>query len=245
MALPKDEFTQKYYDYKYFADPKGKKFCRGNKEDYWGYKNPTGDYEGAKPILEAWKEMFNPKTTLDVGAGRGQFVAMARDIGIEAYGFDFSEYAVGDEGRYVSCKKEWLKCHDATKPWPYKDSSFDLVVPLDFMEHIYEPNIPFVVSELYRVAKKWVFLQIATVDGVKEHGYILKRGVPIPWEDARTWAGHVTVQTENYWYDKIASEEWLPRRDMVNWFCSLVKKSILSNWLQNTMIVMSHIDVDE
>lgn len=458
MSLPKDEFKSDYYDYVYFADVKGKEFKRGGKTEYWGYKNPDGNFEGAKPIVKAWKTMFNPKNMLDVGAGRGQFVSMARDVGIEAEGFDFSKFAVG-EGRYAKCKPEWLKLHDATKTWPYRDASFDLVTALDFWEHIYSdlphlpcdvrsliylkcytcsqernglcplrlavsakfgenvkgereektlfieqskmrlpklgvksrrnliqkvgkkeiallvdmltkksretlkdwqnvddkigkecadgeklieknldsklsnhitnvwntseviqmniknfwkntdqvkesvmknekksftdleetnakfveerinellksitsmakeknvlqymkkigvncnscvptvirlctPDLNFVKSEMFRVAKKWIFLQIATVDGVKEKGYILKKGEPIPWEDGRTWAGHCTVMPPDFWIEKFEHDEWMLRRDMVNWFCSLVDKNVIHNWLLNTMIVLERI----
>lgn len=242
MSLPKDEFKQDYYDCLYFADKKGKKFILPNgTTKYWGYLNPTGDYEGAKPIIESWKQMFQPKNMLDVGAGRGQFVAMARDLDIEAEGFDFSKWAVGDKGRYVRCKRKWLKLHDATKPWPYKSHSFDLVTALDFCEHVYLDDLKFVTEELFRVTKKWIFLQIATVDGIREKGYILKKGEPIPWEDGRTWAGHVTVQTEGWWCEYLENDDWILRRDMVNWFCTLVHKSIIANWLQNTMIVLERI----
>jgi hypothetical protein len=240
MSLPKDEFKSTYYDYGYFADEKGKEFQRGGKTEYWGYKNPTGDFEGAKPIVQAWKTMFNPKNMLDVGAGRGQFVSMSRNVGIEAEGFDFSEFAVR-EGRYAKCKPEWLKSHDATKPWPYLNRSFDLVTALDLLEHIYLDDLSFVISELYRVSNNWIFLQIATVDGVKEKGYILKKGEPIPWQDGRTWAGHCTVMTEEFWYEKFEHDEWMPRRDMVNWFCSLVDKNIIRNWLLNSIIVLERI----
>jgi hypothetical protein len=240
MSLPKDEFKSTYYDSKYFADEKGKKFKRGGKTEYWGYKNPTGNFEGAKPIVKAWKTMFNPKNMLDAGAGRGQFVSMARDVGIEAEGFDFSEWAVS-KGRYARCKPEWLRLHDATKTWPYKDRYFDLVTALDFYEHIYLSDLDFVISEMFRVAKKWIFLQIATVDGVKEKGYILKQGEPIPWEDGRTWAGHCTVMPPDFWIEKFECDESMLRRDMVTWFCSLVDKNIIRNWLLNTMIVLEKI----
>jgi hypothetical protein len=184
--------------------------------------------------------MFNPKNMLDAGAGRGQFVSMARDVGIEAEGFDFSEWAVS-KGRYARCKPEWLRLHDATKTWPYKDRYFDLVTALDFYEHIYLSDLDFVISEMFRVAKKWIFLQIATVDGVKEKGYILKQGEPIPWEDGRTWAGHCTVMPPDFWIEKFECDESMLRRDMVTWFCSLVDKNIIRNWLLNTMIVLEKI----
>lgn len=241
MSLPKKEFTSIYYDYYYFADKKGKKFVLPNGSvKYWGYLNPTGDFEGAKSIVQAWKTMFNPKNMLDVATGRGLFVSMARDVGIEAEGFDFSQWSVG-EGRYAKCKPEWLRLHDATKTWSYKDRCFDLVTALDFYEHVYLSDLDFVISELFRVAKKWIFLEIATVDGVKEKGYILKKGEPIPWQNGRTWAGHCTVMTEEWWYEKFEHDEWMPRRDIVNWFCSLVDKNIIQNWLLNTIMALERI----
>jgi len=110
------EFTAEYYDEEYFAGTRGgKRFRRPNGSiAKWSYFNPEGEWLGCKPIVEAWKTIFNPKKALDVGCGRGTFVAYMRDVGIEAYGFDFSKWAIG-EGRYKRCKPEWLKLWDATK----------------------------------------------------------------------------------------------------------------------------------
>lgn len=236
------KFESSYYDKKYFADKKGKAFRRPDGTvEHWGYKNPKGEWLGAKKVAEAWKTMLQPKNILDTGCGRGVFIAYARDVDIEAEGFDFSEWAI--KNPYPRCKKEWLKLHDATKPWPYKDNSFDLVTALDFYEHIYADDLSFIINETYRVAKKWVFLQIATVDGVKEKGYILKRGEPIPLElEGYAVAGHVTVQPESFWHERLDDENWMPRRDMVNWFISLVPDEIIKNWLLSTIIVMSKIE---
>lgn len=160
MSLPDKEFTQEYYDEKYFADLVGKSFRRPNGTiEHWGYRNSQGEFSGAKEIADAWKTMFNPKNLLDVGCGRGTFLTYARDVGIEAEGFDFSEWAI--KNRYDRCKPEWLRVHDATKPWPYTDKSFELVVALDFWEHIYQEDLQLVMEEMFRVAEKWVFLQIA------------------------------------------------------------------------------------
>ena len=236
--IPKS-FDGKYYDRKYFADPEGKVFRRSDGSvDYWGYRSPDGEWTGAEPIARAWKEVFEPRNLLDIGAGRGTFIAYARDAGIEAEGFDYSEWALSDEGRYPRCKADWLRLHDATEPWPYEDKSFDLVVALDFLEHIYEDDIPFVIAEMYRVASKYVFLQIATVDGVRETGYILKKGEPVPIGlEGCAVAAHVTVQTEAFWYDRLDHDDWMPRRDMVQHFCSLVNPGIIRNWLLNSIIV--------
>ena len=234
------EFTEDYYDREYFSDPKGKKFTHPDGSvEHWGYRSAAGDVGGADRIVSAWKTMFKHKNMLIVGCGRGTMVAYAREAGIEAFGFDWSKYAVGDEGRFARCKPEWLKRHNATKRWPYPDNSFDSIVALDLFEHIYLEDLDFVVSEMFRVSKKWCFLEIATVDGKKEKGYILKKGEHIPLvDDGRTWAGHVTVMTPDEWNDKFDHEDWLNRRDLVNWFFSLLVPATVPNWLLNTVLVL-------
>lgn len=240
-------FDAKWYDENYFKTVDGKKFRRANGSiAAWSYANPTGEFTGAKQIAEAWKTMFQPKNMLDVGTGRGTVVAYARDAGIESVGFDFSKWACSNEGRYPRCKAEWLRCHDAKEPWPYENRSFDLVTALDFWEHIYADDIDFVKSEMFRVAKKWIFLQIATAAhsmlGEQKSGYIFKKGQTVPQAlEGCAVAGHVTVQPEEYWYAKFDNPDWLVRRDMVNWFVSLVDNNIIRNWLLNTIICLERI----
>lgn len=247
-SIPEKEFTPEYYDEAYFKTPKGKKFRQADGSlGAWSYANPTGDNAGCKPIVEAWKTMFQPKTMLDIGAGRGTLVAYARRAGIEAVGFDFSKWAVSDEGRFAPCKAEWLVEHDATKPFPYPDRAFDLTVALDLFEHIYLDDLPRVISELYRVSKKWIFLQIAIagsggLQGRDEDGYILEKGKPVPVQfEGCAAAGHVTLRKENWWYERFESDDWMPRRDMVNWFVSLVDQNVIHNWLLNSMVVLERI----
>jgi hypothetical protein len=246
MSLPEKEFTQEYYDNEYFSDPVGKSFRRPNGTiEHWGYRNLRGEFLGAKEIAEAWKIMFNPKNLLDVGAGRGTFVAYARDVGIEAEGFDFSMWAI--KNRYDRCKPEWLKVHDATKPWPYADKSFELVVALDFWEHIYQKDLQFVMEEMFRVAGKWVFLQIAVagsggLQGRSDKGYAFAKDQKVPIElEGCAVAGHVTVQPASFWYEKFEREDWLVRRDMVNWFVALVNPAIIKNWMLNLIVVLERI----
>lgn len=247
--IPKT-FTADYYDADYFKTPKGKKFLRPNGTvDAWSYSNPDGESEGCRFIAEAWKTMFNPKNSLDAGAGRGTMVAYLRDVGVEAYGFDYSKWAVNDKGRYPRCKQEWLRLHDCTKPWSYKDGEFDLVSALDLMEHLYLPDVDFVVDELYRVTGKWAFLEIAVVGGGDgfghryDNGYILKKGEPVPIErEGNAVAGHVLVQPEFWWEEKLDRDGWQLRRDMVNWFVSLTPEPVIRNWLQNSILVYSKED---
>lgn len=155
-------FTGEYYDEKYFAGEKTYRKADGTLGK-WGYKNPEGEWTGAADVVYAWQVMFNPQKMLDLGCGRGTFIAYARDIGIEAVGFDFSPYAISHH--YIRCKPEWLSLNDARNKSNYPNRHFDLVVALDFFEHIYEEDLACVEEEMFRVAKKWVFILIATTRG--------------------------------------------------------------------------------
>ena len=112
------------------------------------------------------------------------------------------------------------------------------------MDHIYEDDLDFVIGEMLRVAKKWVFLQIAVsgtggLQGRNEKGYILKKGEPIPIGlEGCAVAGHVTVKTEEFWIDLFERENVFLRRDIYNWFCSLVDNNIISNWIQNSILIL-------
>ena len=239
--IPK-EFSQEYYNDKYFADLEGKSFLtpgeKGWKIGHWGYRNPEGEFLGAKMIAKAWKAIFKPANMLDAGCGRGTFVAYARDEGIEAEGFDYSDWAVNHP--YPRCKREWLRQWDATKIWPTPDRSWDLVVALDFLEHIYAENAGFVISEIFRVSRKWIFLQTAITQ--PGSSYKMKKGEPVPnGLQGIAVAGHVNVQPEEYWLDKLDDERFLLRRDMAEAFKALVPNEIIANWIKNSIIVLERV----
>lgn len=246
-SIPKN-FTSDYYNEDYFVTSNGKKFKKTDgTTGAWSYANPEGEWQGCRPIVEAWKHIFNPKNSLDVGCGRGTFLAYERDIGIKAEGFDFSGWSV--DHHYHRCDKRWIRNYDATKPWPYPYKSFDLVTILDLMEHIYKDDIDFVINEMYRVAKKYIFLQIATCgsgglqgDGA---GYILKKGEKVPIElEGMAVAGHVTIQTRQFWIDMLTKgkeNNWKIRDDLVLQFISKVPNDVISNWLKNTILVLEKI----
>jgi len=238
------EFTPGYYDADYFAVPEGKKFRRPDGSTAaWGYSNPEGEWTPALMIANAWKTIFQPKNILDAGAGRGTFIAYARDVGVEAEGFDYSQWAVG-EGRYKRCKPEWLKLHDATKPWPYPDRAFDLTTCLDTLEHIYLDDLNSVIDEMLRVAKKWLFLQIAICHPTdRGMPYSLKKGEPVPIElEGCAVAGHVNVQPEEFWIDRFDRDGWLIRYDLENWFKYLVDPKVIANWIQNLILIVERLE---
>ena len=248
--IPKEKFKGSYYDAEYFGGEMGGKSFEASDGEIkkWSYFNPSGEWTGCKNIVAAWKQVFTPENLLDVGCGRGQIIAYARKIDIKAEGFDFSEWATGDEGRYKETNSEWVKCHDATEKWPYPDNSFDLVVSLDLLEHIYADDLDFVLSELHRVTRKWIFLQIAVsgtggLQGRDEKGYILEKNEQVPTGlEGCAVAGHVTVRPESFWIDKIDFEDTFLRRDLKEYFISIVPDNVIKNWLLNSILIYEKLE---
>lgn len=243
-----DNIDSNYYNAEYFAVKGGKKFrnADGSKGE-WSYANPNGEWYGCDPIVRAWKSIFNLNSSskvLDIGCGRGTFIGYLRNVGVETFGFDFSQWAI--DHPYPKCHKDWIKVHDATKQFPYGGCPFDLVIVLDLMEHIYVDDIDKVIDEIYRVCKKWVFLQIATCGSGSLQGngagYILKKNEKVPIElEGMVVAGHVTVQTGQFWIDKLIKgkeDKWRLRYDIVSEFINKVPAGVIANWTKNTIIVL-------
>ena len=90
---------------------------------------------------------------LDVGAGHGAFTKKLYDQGFEVEACDlFPEEFHFEE---VSCKKV-----DITKPFPYPDDHFDLVIAIEVTEHILDHEVFF--SEIFRILKPKGQLHLST-----------------------------------------------------------------------------------
>ena len=200
------------------------------------------DYYGEVQNLSTVSETYEVPFVIH-NCGRGTVVAYARKNRIEAYGFDFSDWAL-TEGLYRGCSPEWVKVHDAAQPWPYDDESFDLVTALDFFEHIYIEDLPFVESELRRVARRWCFLEIAVagtggLQGETQEGYVLHKGAPVPLElEANAVAGHVLVKPKKWWIKRFEENGWKYRHDMLHMFSKLVYPPMIRNWWLNAILVL-------
>jgi len=236
--MEKITFTEKYYDKDYFVTPGGKKcILPDGTTKEWSYANPSGDWHGTAPIIKAWKDVFNPKKMLDVGAGRGVFLGYAQEMGVDAIGFDFSDFAVG-EGRFFKCEEGTLIKHDVTERFPYLDNSFDFVVCLDLMEHIYEEDVSSVIDELYRVCNKYVFLQISTAEDVN-FSLLKNKEIPDKYREF-TLTGHVLIKNKDWWKKKLERNDWKFNQEKVDDFFKAVKPPITSDcaWATNLIAVM-------
>lgn len=123
---------------------------------------------------------YNPKSVLDIGCGEGYLVSFLREKGIDAFGMDFSDSA-------GSLIKEWFIKQDARERFPFKDKEMDLVVSMDFFEHLREEDIDKVYSEMKRVGKKVIAI------------ICFKKG-----------EGHISIHKKNWWQNK------LPKVEIIN-----------------------------
>jgi len=223
-------FGSDYYGEEYFVGRKGglSYISSNGKIKQWSYYNPQGEWLGAKPIMETLKKLLNPKNMLDAGCGRGTFVAYARDIGIDAVGIEFSQWAI--EHPYPRAKG-LIQLGDV-RDIKFPDNSFDLVFATDIMEHIYEEDLGKVIKEFQRISRKWIFYNIGSTMSEDGEHFVLRKGEvpPVKWQ-ATAIAGHVNVRPcEGYWKKKLVNNKWVLRDDLVEKFRELVPKDVLANW---------------
>lgn len=108
---------------------------------------------------------------LDVGAGEGALTQKLHQMGYEMAACDFSPDAF--IFKQVKCDKV-----DITKPFPYADGSFDLVIAVEVTEHILDHESFF--SEINRILGPGGKLYISTPNilSMKSRFRFLFRGFP-------------------------------------------------------------------
>ena len=89
---------------------------------------------------------------LDVGCAMGYVVRRLRAAGVDADGVDISRYALEHAPAEV---QNYLILAGATD-LPIPDGHYDLVCSMGVMEHFAEDEVPLVVSEMVRVARRGV-----------------------------------------------------------------------------------------
>ena len=125
-------------------------------------------------------------TVLDVGCGDGLLLTLLKQKGIIAEGVDISPEGVAKcvAAGFVA------KVHSVDGPLPYQDRSFDTVVLLDVLEHVYDPAV--VLREVARVARMQVIVSVPNFSSLPARLQTLHGEVP---ENNRPHKGHV------YWFN--------------------------------------------
>lgn len=153
-----------------------------------------GDDPGWQTILNVMASFDLEGTIIEAGGAKGWFLHWAQLKGWDAKGFDISEYAVGNSA--PGARKDFA-VHDATTEWPYESESADVVCAWEFLEHIDEQSVPFVLGEMYRVLKPGGELWLKT-------GIIIPADHPFAGQKDDD-ATHVCMHDRFWWECEIAA----------------------------------------
>lgn len=107
---------------------------------------------------------------LDVGCALGFFVELALSKGYDAYGFDPSDYAVGEAKKLVDADR--IK-EGTISSVSYKPKSFDIITMFDVFEHLGDPGRD--IAKLKTFLKDDGILVIATGNTSSLMAKVLKR----------------------------------------------------------------------
>ncbi|MBI4637605.1 MAG: glycosyltransferase [Candidatus Rokubacteria bacterium] len=122
---------------------------------------------------------IGPKRVLDVGCAKGFLVETLRDRGVEAFGIDISEYALGEVRTDI---RPYCRVARAEDPL---DDQYDLIVCVEVVEHMEEAAARLTIANACRAATDVLFS--STPDGFDE-------------------PTHVNVRPRSYWIQCFAEQ---------------------------------------
>lgn len=128
-------------------------------------------------------EDIHPATVLDAGCAMGHLVAALRDLGVEAYGIDVSEYAISQVRDDI---KPYCVVGSLTDPLPDTlPHKYDLVITIEVLEHLYAENGITAIRNLSQLSDTIIF-----------------SSTPDDFSDPT----HLNVQQREYWARLFAAE---------------------------------------
>ncbi|MDQ0346409.1 rhamnan synthesis F family protein [Ancylobacter vacuolatus] len=136
----------------------------------------------AQRIDEAWA----PKTVFDAGCAIGFLVEALRARGIEAFGRDFSSYAIG---QVPAGLQAYCECGSIADPI---EASYDLVTCIEVVEHMPPAEAMRAIENMCRAAPR-----------------VLLSSTPLDFAEAT----HINVQPPLYWMRLFAQQGFGPRAE--------------------------------
>jgi methionine biosynthesis protein MetW len=173
-------------------------------------KNSVKDFENARwrggdqPLVfrhvQALQMTEKDRNILDVGCGDGLLLEALSKKGISVSGIDISE-----EGA-KKCREKGFDVSvidAATERLPCSDGSFDSVIMLDILEHVYSPEV--LIKEAIRVSKRRIIIGVPNFSSFPARFQVLFGKVP---ENNLPNKGHV------YWFNHSVLMKLLKKNDL-------------------------------
>ncbi len=199
----------------------GSYFNAGAKAGASGYGRYERSSSHADVLGTLLAAHFPLRKTLDVGCARGFVVEALVELGVDAMGCDFSEYAINTAARGARGRLRWA---DLSQRIPWDDGAFDLVTCFETLEHLPQELSEKAVAELARVSRGYVVASIPSFgprpplpagwfdgkmrDGAAQEKYAAlgaEYDGPIPVEDLAVDSngspleGHITIASFRRW----------------------------------------------
>ena len=133
-----------------------------------------------KMVLDSFKE----NSVLDIGSGDGFLLKklLGKNKNIKALGIDISPVAL-EKAKENGIDTMLL---DITEPLPFENNSFESVLLLDVLEHMFQPES--VLQEAVRVAEKYVYISVPNFVSLPARIQVLFGRVP---ENNTLRKGHI------------------------------------------------------
>ena len=122
-----------------------------------GYHEHEDKTSHLAPYVPWLKERLAYQSVLDIGCSTGGSFPLIGLEGQEVWGVDVSTVAVE---RARALRRNVVQASATDLPFP--DDRFDLVVSADVFEHLHEDDAADAAREAIRVARKYVFMKIAS-----------------------------------------------------------------------------------
>lgn len=149
----KNEYT--HFDYHYFDNPKALSGFRGFFEEGNSAEGHRDSVKEAQTIAS----IPGLRNVLDVGCAKGFLVKALRNLGIQAYGIDISEYALSKAEANIRPYLRQMRVQDIESVEQY-----DIVHTSGVLVYLKLPEIKKVLQCFYRIAK----IGIIVVDPTRE-----------------------------------------------------------------------------
>src|ERR1043166_9610882 len=159
-----------------------------------------------QPIVDQVLATCGSGTILQVGCGTGLLVRQLLTNGVDAQGVDLASASVVDANALAPGRYQV----GSVLALPYRSESFHTIISIGSLEHLVGADISQALSELYRVAKRYVYLRLGAADsgngrgrswwdsrffdaGFRRHPLLL---TAVGFEFLETEVGHATLLFE-------------------------------------------------